>query len=130
MKHSDHFVQRDGISFAGTHLLLDLWGAVKLDDAGFIEQTLRQAILASDAELLQIYLHRFTAGGGVSGVAVLAESHISVHTWPEHGFAAFDIFMCGKTEPEHAARVITERFRPSHSTVHRHRRGLLEMEPR
>lgn len=121
----DHFVERDGATFAGTHLLLDLWGARHLQDAELIEQALRQAILAAGAELLHIHLHRFTTGGGISGVAVLAESHISVHTWPERGYAAFDIFMCGKARPEEAARVIELAFQPVSIITHQHRRGLV-----
>ena len=54
----------------------------------------RECIRAAGATLLHIHLHHFTPNNGVSGVAVLAESHISVHTWPESGFAAFDVFMC------------------------------------
>jgi S-adenosylmethionine decarboxylase proenzyme len=55
--------------------------------------------------LLYIHLHRFGDGGGISRVAVLAESHISVHTWPEKGFAAFDVFMCGNAEFRSAGRI-------------------------
>ena len=64
----DHFVQSNGQMYAGTHLLLDLWGASRLDDVDYIEQTLRQAVQAAGAELLHIHLHRFTQGGGISGV--------------------------------------------------------------
>jgi len=60
-----------------------------------MEATLREAVLQAGATLLHIHLHHFTPNGGISGVAVLAESHISVHTWPERNFAAFDVFMCG-----------------------------------
>jgi len=123
---SDHFVHRDGVSFAGTHLLLDLWGARHLDDAAFIERSLRQAIAAAGAELLHIHLHRFSVGGGVSGVAVLAESHISVHTWPERDYAAFDVFMCGETQPEKAVQVIKACFKPERSSVVQHRRGVVD----
>lgn len=125
MKSTDHFVHRDGMTFAGTHLLLDLWGARKLYDEAFVDQVLRQAILAAGAELLHIHLHRFTVGGGISGVAVLAESHISVHTWPEHEYAAFDVFMCGGTRPEEAVRVIKERFNPVRSKTTENRRGIV-----
>lgn len=121
---SDHFVEQNGETFAGTHLLIDLWGANRLQDTEFIEQTLRHAILAAGAELLHIHLHRFASGGGISGVAVLAESHIGLHTWPERGYAAFDIFMCGKARPEQAARVIETAFKPERAIVHQHRRGL------
>jgi len=122
----DHFVQSNGQMYAGTHLLLDLWGASRLDDVDYIEQTLRQAVQAAGAELLHIHLHRFTQGGGISGVAVLAESHISVHTWPERDYAAFDIFMCGRARPALAARSIEQRLHPRSCTTHQHRRGLIE----
>ena len=122
----DHFVHRDGISFAGTHLLLDLWGAQHLSDAAFIERSLRQAIAAAGAELLHIHLHSFSVGGGVSGVAVLAESHISVHTWPERDYAAFDVFMCGETQPEKAVQVIEACFQPARSSTVQQRRGVVE----
>ncbi len=59
---------------------------------------------------LHIHLHKFEDGGGISGVAVLAESHISVHTWPEKGFAAFDVFMCGNAEPRKALDVFKRVF--------------------
>ena len=123
---ADHFVHRDGVSFAGTHLLLDLWDAQHLDDAAFIERSLRRAIAAAGAELLHIHLHSFSVGGGVSGVAVLAESHISVHTWPERNYAAFDVFMCGETEPEKAVQVIKACFAPKRSGVVQHRRGVVD----
>src|SRR5205085_29696 len=96
----DHFIHRNGIVFAGTHLIIDLWGATKLDDLEVMEQAMRDCVTAAGATLLHIHLHHFTPNGGISGVAVLAESHISVHTWPERGFAAFDVFMCGVAEPE------------------------------
>ena len=67
-------------------------------------ETLRRCVAAAKATLLHIHLHHFQPSG-VSGVAVLAESHISVHTWPEKGFAAFDVFMCGDAEPRKALDV-------------------------
>ncbi len=108
----DHFVHRDGRIFAGTHLIIDLWGADRLDDLDHIEAALRQAVDASGATLLHIHLHHFTPNGGVSGVAVLAESHISVHTWPERAYAAFDVFMCGDAEPEKSVPVFERAFTP------------------
>ena len=123
---NDHFVQVDGQTFAGTHLLLDLWGSQHLQNREFIERILREAVVAAGAELLHLHVHRFASGGGISGVAVLAESHISVHTWPERGYAALDIFMCGKARPERAARVIQEAFEPTKAILRQHRRGLVE----
>ncbi len=119
----DHFIERDGELFAGTHLILDFWGARYLDDQPRLERALRSAVDAAGATLLHIHLHRFTPSGGVSGVAVLAESHISVHTWPERDYAAFDIFMCGGALPEQAATVLQEVFAPTRVEVGEHRRG-------
>jgi S-adenosylmethionine decarboxylase len=59
-----------------------------------VETALRGAASAAGATLLEVRLHSFGAGQGVTGVAMLAESHISIHTWPEHGYAAVDIFLC------------------------------------
>ena len=121
----DHFVERDGQVFAGTHVLLDLWGAHHLDDADYLERALRRAVDVSGATLLHVHLHRFGGGGGVSGVAVLAESHISVHTWPERGFAAFDVFMCGRCRPELAAEEIRRALAPERAETSVERRGVV-----
>ncbi|MGB1007382.1 MAG: adenosylmethionine decarboxylase [Thalassobaculaceae bacterium] len=121
----DHFVQRDGLCFAGTHLIIDLWGARRLDDIAFIEATLRHAVQTCGATLLHIHLHHFTPNGGVSGVAVLAESHISIHTWPERQYAALDVFMCGDAEPHRAIAVLREAFEPSAVQINDHKRGIL-----
>lgn len=124
-RQPDYFVQRDGQVFAGSHVLLDLWGAAHLDDLGRVEQAMRDAVAASGATLLHLHLHHFTPEGGISGVAVLAESHISIHTWPERGFAALDIFMCGACDPMHAVPVFEAAFAPGRAIVKQERRGLI-----
>jgi S-adenosylmethionine decarboxylase len=121
----DHFISRDGEEFAGTHLILDLWGAERLGDLDFIEHAMRRAVEVAGATLLHIHLHHFGSGSGVSGVAVLAESHISVHTWPERDFAAFDVFMCGSAEPLKAIDVLRQAFRPVRSDLLEARRGVV-----
>ncbi len=128
----DHFKQEHGFAFAGRHLLLDCWNASNLDDLNLIEQALRDAVDETGATLLHIHLHHFTPNGGVSGVAVLAESHISIHTWPERDFAALDIFMCGDTDPERAIPVFKDAFRTNHIDVNEHMRGrqITDMSPR
>ena len=63
--------------------------------------------------------------GGVSGVVVLAESHISIHTWPERDFAAVDIFMCGACDPHHSIPVLQAAFKPSRVSLDEQRRGLI-----
>ena len=84
-----------------------------------------EAVKAAGATLLHIHLHKFSPNGGVSGVAVLSESHISVHTWPEKGFAAFDVFMCGAAEPLRTIPVLEAAFKPTRVVVGEHRRGVL-----
>jgi S-adenosylmethionine decarboxylase len=119
----DHFIVRDGVAYAGTHLIVDLWGARRLDDLDHIESTLREAVEEAGATLLHIHLHHFTPNGGVSGVAVLAESHISIHTWPERDYAALDVFMCGESEPEKAIPVLERAFQPERIDLGEHLRG-------
>lgn len=117
-------VGRDGFRFAGTHLLLDLWNANSLDNVELMETAFQSAVKAAGATLLNLHFHRFTCGGGLSGLALLAESHISIHTWPEHSFAAVDIFMCGEAEPYKAAQVVRDALRPEFVSISEHRRGI------
>lgn len=107
----DSLMLRDGKTFAGMHIIVDLYEAEHLDDIELIEKVMRECVETCGANLLHIYLHHFTPNHGVTGVAVLSESHISVHTWPERNFAAFDIFMCGDAEPELAVDILQERFK-------------------
>jgi len=105
------------------HVLVDLWGAQGLGDAGRVERALRDASAAAGATVIGIELHRFGDGGGISGVALLAESHMSVHTWPEAGFAAIDVFLCGAADPDRAVPVLTKAFAPARVTTSEHERG-------
>ena len=119
----DHFIVRDGVFCAGAHLIVDIWGADQLDDLELMERAMREAVEVAKATLLHIHLHHFTPNSGISGVAVLAESHISVHTWPERQFAAFDIFMCGDAKPELAVEVLRAHFQPGQLRVQELLRG-------
>src|ERR1700683_4768529 len=121
----DHFITRNGLTYAGSHLIIDLWEAEGLDDRDRIETALIDAVQAAGATLLHIHLHTFEEGGGISGVAVLAESHISVHTWPEKGYAAFDVFMCGDPQPRKALDVFKRAFNPGRVVVGEHKRGVV-----
>ncbi|MEM9724628.1 MAG: adenosylmethionine decarboxylase [Pseudomonadota bacterium] len=105
----DHFIRRDGKVFAGVHLIIEVIGAEGLNDQARIERAFLDSIDASGATLLHLHLHPFEPQG-VSGVAVLAESHISVHTWPERGYGAFDVFMCGGADPYAAVPVLSRAF--------------------
>ncbi|MAO92149.1 MAG: adenosylmethionine decarboxylase [Rhodospirillales bacterium] len=118
----DHFIQRDGMCFAGTHLIIDVWDAANLDDIDHIEATLKECVTVAGATLLHCHLHRFNPEG-VSGVLVLAESHISIHTWPEMGYAALDVFMCGDSRPHEAIAVLKRGFATQNVTVQDLHRG-------
>jgi S-adenosylmethionine decarboxylase len=105
---------------SGTHLLADLSGIEpsKLTGCASLEQLLRAAAEAAQARVLHSHFHGFGEGQGVTGVVLLAESHISIHTWPEHGFAAADIFMCGNAQPELALAIITSVLQPRSCQLH------------
>jgi S-adenosylmethionine decarboxylase len=122
-ERKDFFCERDGVRYAGTHLIIDLVRAERLDDLEHIETTLRRCVEVAGATLLHIHLHHFTPNGGVSGVAVLAESHISIHSWPEYGYAALDVFMCGRTDPRRTIDVLKEAFSPKKILVKEQLRG-------
>jgi S-adenosylmethionine decarboxylase len=122
----DYFVEKDGVKFAGMHLLVDLWGAQNLCDPQLIDRALRDAAEAAGATILHSHFHHFSPNGGVSGVVVLAESHISIHTWPERDFAAVDIFMCGACDPYRSLPVLKDAFRPDSVNLTEQRRGRVE----
>ncbi len=105
----DHFIRKDGRVFAGTHLIIEVVDGTGLDDEARIQRAFRDCVEECGATLLHIHTHKFSPQG-VSGVAVLAESHISVHTWPEIGYGAFDVFMCGDAEPWRAVDVLARAF--------------------
>ncbi len=121
----DYFVLKDGVKFAGTHLLVDLWGATNLADPSHIDVALREAAVTAGATILHSHFHHFSPNGGVSGVVVLAESHISIHTWPERNFAAIDIFMCGACNPHDAIEVLQRAFEPERIDLDEQRRGIV-----
>lgn len=121
-ERKDHFVVKNGVKCAGTHLIIDLHDAENLDDLEHIERTLVQCVETAGATLLHIHLHRFEPNG-ISGVAVLAESHISIHSWPENGYAALDVFMCGDAVPESCIDVLRAAFNPRSLVVEELLRG-------
>ena len=107
----------------GKHLLIDFHDAQNLQDIAIIEQALREASAACEANVLQVMLHHFGEGAGVTGVALLSESHMSIHTWPEIGFAAIDVFLCGKCDPNDALPVLKKYFRPKSFEIIQNNRG-------
>ena len=100
------------MSTLGKHIILEMWGCCKdtIDNVEVVKEILVKAAESVKATLVDVVCHRFSPYG-VTGVAILAESHIAVHTWPEYGYAAADIFICGSAiNPLNAASYMTEAF--------------------
>ena len=99
-----------GSDTVGKHCILELYAcdSSRLDDEAFLRDTITTAAKRAGATLLNLITHRFEPQG-VTGLALLAESHISIHTWPESGYAAVDVFTCGDhTMPERACAVLAD----------------------
>jgi S-adenosylmethionine decarboxylase len=105
----------------GRHLLLEQWGGVLEQCA--VEAAMRGAAEVAGATVLSEHFHPFE-GGGVTGVLLLAESHITVHTWPEHGYAALDLFLCGAADVQAAADHLDAALAPERSERQVVMRGL------
>ena len=118
----DHFIRDGGTVYAGTHLIIEVCNGHGLDDEARIRKAFVDCVDTCGATLLHIHTHKFSPQG-VSGVAVLAESHISVHTWPEIGYGAFDVFMCGDAQPWRAVEVLSRAFGTADVRVKELRRG-------
>lgn len=115
---------------SGKHLLLDMFDAriSKLTDESFIEKSLREAAAICGATVLNSQFHHFGENQGITGVVLLAESHISIHTWPENQFAAVDLFMCGTCDPQKAITPLKEAFEAHRISVSCHERGFSNSE--
>jgi len=112
----------------GRHLLLELKNCNEevLDDLDFLKDCLNEAAIQCGATVVGESFYHFSPYG-VSGVVNIAESHISIHTWPEYRYAAVDVFTCGESvEPEKAVKLITERLEAKNSSLIELRRGIVE----
>ena len=126
---ADHFKSdHRGDCYAGDHLLVEMWEAENLTDAELIQDALERAARAAQATVLYSYYHPFGEGMGVSGVTILAESHISIHTWPERGYAAIDVFMCGDCDPNLTLPVLRTAFAAGRIDTTLIRRGVVARE--
>tara|TARA_Y100001968_G_scaffold251839_1_gene237129 strand:+ start:19796 stop:20254 length:459 start_codon:yes stop_codon:yes gene_type:complete len=111
-KNDDDQFSQSITPIIGKHCILELYECDKnkLNDEAFIRTTITTATKVSDATLLNLITHPFVPQG-VTGLALLAESHISIHTWPELGYAAVDVFTCGSnTLPELACELFVKEF--------------------
>ena len=115
----------------GRHLLVDLYGCDcdLLDDREYIETQLRAAAAAAGARILGAVFHRFNPHG-VTGVLVVQESHLAIHTWPEYGYAAVDLFTCGQNiNPWRAYEILKAVLRADRATAVEMHRGQSDMLP-
>ncbi len=114
----------------GKHLLLELKDCDKevLNDLDFLRGILLAAASECGATVLGESFHQFSPQG-VSGVVVIAESHLFIHTWPEYGYVAADIFTCGNSvQPEKAARILTRKLGAKNHSMVEIQRGILDTE--
>ena len=108
----------------GRHLIIECQGRHAHLSEKELETLLVTAAEAGGASVLQAHFHPFGGGKGVTGVVLLAESHITVHTWPEYDYAAFDVFMCGNCRPMQASEIITTACPDAVTSVRSIDRGL------
>jgi S-adenosylmethionine decarboxylase len=111
----------------GRHLLLELKDCNRevLNDLSFLKKLLAEAASEAGATVLGDSFHQFNPHG-VSGVLVIAESHLFIHTWPEYGYAAVDIFTCGNTvKPEVAAEILIRELGSKNHSIIEIQRGIL-----
>jgi S-adenosylmethionine decarboxylase len=114
------------VKSVGRHLILELWGCSNLNSIEVVEHAIREVVRLCDLTLLDLKVYPFTPIG-VTGVAVVSESHVMVHTWPEHGYAAVDVFTCGEqANPVAALPALRECFSPERVQVMEITRGLVD----
>jgi S-adenosylmethionine decarboxylase len=114
----------------GTHLLLELkdCNSKTLGNLEFVQETLKNAALEAKATIVEVAFHEFSPFG-ISGMVVIAESHLAIHTWPEYGYAAVDVFTCGDLiDPRVAAKFLIEKFESKNPSIVEMKRGILGHE--
>jgi S-adenosylmethionine decarboxylase len=114
----------------GRHLLVEYWGCDRraLDDLGAVEALMKRGAVAAGATIVTSTFHRFSPQG-VSGVVVIEESHLSIHTWPERGYAAVDFYTCGNCKPQKAHEVLAQGLKPQRVDRMVVQRGLRPLSP-
>jgi S-adenosylmethionine decarboxylase len=120
----------NGLKATGQHLLVEYLGCDQtiLDDRPRIESLMKKAARAANATIVNAVFHTYSPQG-VSGVVVIEESHLSIHTWPEHGYAAVDFFTCGKCFPDIAYEVLRQGLKAEAAEKMLVVRGLLPKTP-
>lgn len=111
----------------GKHLLLELkdCDAGLLNDMDYLREALAEVAGLVGATVIKDSFHRFSPQG-ISGIVIIAESHISIHTWPEYSFAAVDVFTCGEViEPSKAVKPMAEKLKAKSTSYIELKRGVL-----
>lgn len=114
--------------YLGRQVLAELFECDKnkLNDLDYVKKAMIEAAIDANATIVGYKFHKFTPQG-VSGVVIIAESHLAIHTWPEHGYAAIDIFTCGsRTEPRLALKALGRAFRAKRVKYKELKRGAIE----
>ena len=112
----------------GRHILAEIYGcdAEILNNKDFIEKIMIDSAIKAGAEVREVAFHEFKPQG-ISGVVIISESHLTIHTWPELGYAAVDVFTCGsKINPWDACNYMTEKFNAKNMTATEVKRGIFE----
>jgi len=118
-------IKKDKLKYAGIHLIADFWNGKIIEDAKEIEKILIEAAKAGGNTPLKVVIHKFLPQG-ITGVVLLAESHIALHSWPEMNYLAIDIFTCGeRASPDKTLNFLREKFQPKKTEVKKIRRGIL-----
>lgn len=111
----------------GRHVLAEIYGCDFdiLNDIQKVERIMVNAALEAGAEVREFVFHKFSPQG-ISGVVVISESHLAIHTWPELGYAAVDVFTCGdRVDPWDACNYLTEQFEAKQISAKESKRGVL-----
>ena len=110
----------------GTHLVVDAWQAPAelLNDPQAIQAAMIKAIKVGKVTAINLCVHQFSPHG-VTATATLAESHIAIHTWPEHGYFAADLFFCGAGQPQMAARSLQKALKAKKIKIQELKRGFI-----
>ncbi|HIP74341.1 MAG TPA: adenosylmethionine decarboxylase [Euryarchaeota archaeon] len=117
----------EAVATTGTHIIVEAAGCSRetLTDPKKIEQIFMEAAKLANMTVKASYFFRFSPTG-VSGAVIVAESHISIHTWPEEGYAAIDVYTCGESDPERAVDYILRKIGAKHAHISEIKRGIPE----
>ncbi|MBZ9572225.1 adenosylmethionine decarboxylase [Patescibacteria group bacterium] len=117
--------EKKNLNYAGIHLIAEFWNGKIIESENEIERILIGVVKESKNTPLEVAIHKFSPQG-ITGVVLLAESHIALHSWPEINYLAIDIFTCGeKAFPYRAIEYLEKKFEPKKVQIQEIKRGLM-----